>query len=205
MNDTTSPGQARGRRTLLLIAALFLVPLIASFVLYYGAGGLGPGGRTNKGDLLDPARPLPSLALPLADGGMTAPDFLRGRWTWAYVGDGRCDERCRQALYLTRQSRLALNKDLDRVQRVLIATSGCCDRTFLPAEHPDLLVVNADDPRAAALLAPFPVYDGVALPGAGRIYLIDPLGNLLMSYGPDAPDKALLQDLKKLLKLSHIG
>lgn len=205
MNATTTPAQARGRRTLLLIAALFLVPLVASFLLYYGADGFGPSGRTNKGDLLDPARPLPRLALPLANGGATAAEFLQGKWTWAYVGDGRCNERCRQALYLTRQSRLALNKDLDRVQRVFLATTDCCDRAFLQAEHPDLLVVDAGDRRADALLAPFPVYDGVALANAGRIYLIDPLGNLLMSYGPQAPDKALLQDLKKLLKLSHIG
>lgn len=205
MNASTTPEQARGRRTLLLIAALFFIPLVASFLLYYGADGLGPSGRTNKGDLLDPARPLPRLVLPLADGNTTGPDFLRGKWTWAYVGDGRCDERCRQALYLTRQSRIALNKDLDRVQRVFLATADCCDLAFLQAEHPDLLVVDAGDRRADALLAPFPVYDGVELARAGRIYLIDPLGNLLMSYGPEAPDKAPLQDLKKLLKLSHIG
>jgi cytochrome oxidase Cu insertion factor (SCO1/SenC/PrrC family) len=205
MNQSTSPGQARGRRTLLLIAALFLVPLVASFLLYYGADGLGPSGRTNQGELLDPARPLPALVLPLADGGTTSPGFLEGKWTWAYVGDGRCDPRCRQALYLTRQSRIALNKDLDRVQRVFLVTSGCCDRDFLRSEHPDLLVVDASGAPAGALLAPFPVYDGIAPARAGRIYLIDPLGNLLLSYGPKAPDKALLQDLKKLLKLSHIG
>jgi cytochrome oxidase Cu insertion factor (SCO1/SenC/PrrC family) len=205
MNQSTPPGQARGRRTLLLIAALFLVPLAASFLLYYGADGLGPGGRTNQGDLLDPARPLPRLVLPLADGGTTAPEFLEGRWTWVYVGDGRCDQRCREALYLTRQSRIALNKDLDRVQRVFLVSSGCCDRTFLQTEHPDLLVVDAGAGRADALLAQFPVYDGIAPASAGRIYLVDPLGNLLLSYGPQAPDKALLQDLKKLLRLSHIG
>jgi hypothetical protein len=49
------------------------------------------------------------------------------------------------------------------------------------------------------------VYGGVPLAAAGRIYLVDPLGNLLMSYAPDAPDKALLTDVKKLLRLSHIG
>ena len=205
MNATTTPDRARGQRTLLLIAALFFVPLIVAFLLYYGTNGFGPSGRTNKGDLLDPARPLPQLALPLADGGTTVPEFLQGKWTWAYVGDGRCDERCRQALYLTRQSRVALNKDMDRVQRVFLATSDCCDRPYLRAEHPDLQVVDAGDRRADALLASFPVYDGVALASAGRIYLIDPLGNLLMSYAPQAPDKALLQDLKKLLRLSHIG
>ena len=39
-----------------------------------------------------------------------------------YVGDGACDPECRKALYLTRQSRIALNKDMDRVQRVFLVT-----------------------------------------------------------------------------------
>ena len=60
-------------------------------------------------------------------------------------------------------------------------------------------------PAPAAILAPFPSYDGVPVSAAGRIYLIDPLGNLLMSYPASAPDKALLTDVKKLLRLSHIG
>lgn len=202
MNATTR--HSRGWRTLLLLAALFFVPLAVSFLLYYGGDGLGPSGRTNVGDLLDPARPLPQLVLPLANGGATAPDFLQGKWTWAYLGNGRCDKRCRQALYLTRQSRIALNKDLDRVQRVFLATADCCDRAFLQAKHPDLLVVDAGGGRADALLALFPAY-GKAPGAAGRIYLIDPLGNLLMSYSAQAPDEALLLDLRKLLKLSHIG
>ena len=49
------------------------------------------------------------------------------------------------------------------------------------------------------------VLDGVAPAAAGRLYLIDPLGNLVLSYSAAAPDKALLTDVKKLLRLSHIG
>jgi hypothetical protein len=134
------------------------------------------------------------------------PGFLRGKWTIAYVGDGACDERCRQALYLSRQSRIALNKDIDRVQRVFLATGACCDRAFLAAEHPDLtLVTLGDDPGSQELLASIPVLDGVPVERAGRLYLIDPLGNLVLSYSSAAPDKALLTDVRKLLRLSHIG
>jgi len=195
----------RGRRQLLALAALFFVPLAVAFWLYYGPSGWRPAGDASKGDLIDPARPLPAVALPTADGTTTSPDFLRGRWTMLYVGDGLCDDRCRKALYLTRQSRVALNKDMDRVQRVFLVTQRCCDRGFLAAEHPDLVVALVEDAAAAAVLEPFPPYGGVPVAVAGRIYLVDPLGNLLMSYAPDAPDKALLTDLKKLLRLSHIG
>ena len=64
---------------------------------------------------------------------------------------------------------------------------------------------GAERADAQALLAKFPVYDGVAPTAAGRLYLIDPLGNLVLSYSAAAPDKALLTDVKKLLRLSHIG
>ncbi len=205
MNPSSPDAVRRGRRQLLALAALFFVPLAVAFWMYYGPTGWRPAGDASKGDLIDPARPLPEIALATMDGGTTAPAFLRGKWTMLYVGDGLCDERCRKALYLTRQSRIALNKDMDRVQRVFLVTDRCCDRAFLAAEHPDLVVARVEDAASAALLGPFPVYGGVPLAAAGRIYLVDPLGNLLMSYSATAPDKALLTDLKKLLRLSHIG
>jgi cytochrome oxidase Cu insertion factor (SCO1/SenC/PrrC family) len=205
MNATDPAAVRRGRRQLLGLAALFFVPLAVAFWMYYGPTHWRPAGDTSKGDLIEPARPLAALALPTADGGQTSAEFLRGKWSMVYVGDGLCDERCRKALYLTRQSRIALNKDMDRVQRVFLVTGRCCDRGFLAQEHPDLVVVRVDDAASAALLEPFPTYGGVPLADAGRIYLVDPLGNLMMSYAPAAPDKALLTDVKKLLRLSHIG
>jgi len=204
--STNDPASVkRGRRQLLALAALFFVPLALAFWMYYGSGAWRPGGDVSKGDLIDPARPLPQLSVPTMQGAATRADFLLGKWTMLYVGDGLCDERCRKALYLMRQSRIALNKDMDRVQRVFLVTGRCCDRGFLAQEHPDLVVARVDDAASAALLEPFPTYGGVPLADAGRIYLVDPLGNLMMSYAPGAPDKALLTDVKKLLRLSHIG
>jgi cytochrome oxidase Cu insertion factor (SCO1/SenC/PrrC family) len=198
--------QRRGQRQLLLLAALFFVPLAIAFWLYYGGSGWRPGGGTNKGDLVEPAVPLPEVALVRPDGSTTATDFLRGKWTVAYLGDGACDERCRKALYLSRQTRIALNKDMDRVQRVFLATSPDIDARFIATEHPDLqLALVGTDAGSQTLLAAFPALDGIAPAAAGRLYLIDPLGNLVLSYAASAPDKALLTDIKKLLKLSHIG
>ena len=196
----------RGQRQLVLLAALFFVPLAVAFWLYYGPTSWRPVGGTNKGDLVDPAVPLPAVALAKPDGTRTGTDLLQGKWTIAYLGDGACNERCREALYLSRQSRIALNKDMDRVQRVFLATGDCCDSEFLTAEHPDLAVaVLGNDADSQALLAKIPALGGVPPVTAGRLYVIDPLGNLVLSYSAAAPDKALLTDVKKLLRLSHIG
>jgi len=174
------------RKQIWILVALFFAPLALAFLLYYG-GGWRPPGSTNKGELISPPRPLPNGSA------------WHGKWTLVYVGDGRCDERCRAALLLTRQTRLALNADMTRVQRIFLATGNCCDRTYFAAEHPDLAVEQVDNAAGAALLGVFP---DVA---SGSIYIVDPLGNLMMSYAPAAPDEAVLDDLERLLRLSHIG
>ncbi len=194
----------RQRRVLLVVAALFFVPLAVSFYLYYGHSSLHPAGTVNHGKLVDPPRPLAQLALPLARGGDTSPRFLLRKWTMLYVGAGVCGERCRAALYDTRQVRVALNRDMGRVQRVFLATGNCCDEAFLGTEHPDLITVRAGA-AAAPLLAQLPTYDGIAPADAGRVYLIDPNGNLMMVYAPGAKPKGMLEDMKRLLQLSQIG
>ena len=206
--STTDPPQAqrRGRRQLLLLAALFFVPLAVAFWLYYGPATWRPAGGTNQGDLIDPAVPLPRVALRDAAGNQLPEDLLVGKWTMLYVGDGACDERCRKALYLARQTRLAVNRDMGRVQRVFLVTANCCDTAFLAAEHPDLrIAVLGTDARSQDLLAAMPAVGAASAATAGRLYLVDPLGNALLSYSAAAPDKALLTDLRKLLRLSHIG
>jgi cytochrome oxidase Cu insertion factor (SCO1/SenC/PrrC family) len=205
MNTPDPLAVRRGRRQFLLLAALFFVPLALAFWLYYGPGGWRPDRGTNMGELIDPPRALPQADLPIAGGSPPTSDLLRGKWTTIYVGDGACDAGCRKALYLTRQSRTALNKDADRVRRVFLVTGNCCDDDLLEREHPDLVVALLGGKDGANLLEQFPVYSDGPVATAGRIYLVDPLGNLLMSYPATAPDKALLTDLKKLLRLSHIG
>ncbi len=197
----------RQRRMLIFLALMFFAPLGLAFYLYYGHGTWHPGGHVNAGDLIQPARPLPRLALPLWGSGTTDPNFLRGKWTFLYVIAGQCTEACRSRLYDTRQVRLALNRDMDRVQRAFIADPGCCDAWFLHEQHPDLITIRAGA-AAAPLLADLPDYGSAAAGSSAahaRVYLIDPLGNLMMSYAADAKAKGMLEDMKRLLRLSSIG
>lgn len=204
MSTPVEDNTPRSRSRFWLLVAAFFAPLLVAFVLYY-VGDWRPAGSTNHGDLIHPARPLPTASLITPQGVEVAPEALHGKWTLVYVGAGQCDARCREALTLMRQTRLALNDDASRVQRLFLATQPCCDQAYLDAEHAGLLTAHADDAAGKALIAVFPSYDSQPVEQAGRIYVVDPLGNLMMSYAADAPPKGLLEDLKKLLKLSHIG
>jgi hypothetical protein len=195
----------RQRRILIGVALMFFAPLALAFYLYYGKDW-HPGGRVNAGELIVPARPLPELALPLAAGAagdaQTNPRFLKGKWTFLYVHKGRCDDECGKHLYDTRQVRLALDREMHRVQRVMIGDGDCCDFPELKRAHPDLVVIRAS-PADAALLALLPMREGAR--NSHRVYLIDPLGNAMMFYAPDASPKGMLEDMKRLLRLSSIG
>lgn len=203
MIDQTSQDR-RQRRLLIALALLFFAPLGLAFYLYYGHGTWHPGGHVNAGELVEPARPLPSQALPLLGSGNTDRNFLKGKWTLLYVVSGPCTEICRGRLYDTRQVRLALDRDMSRVQRVFIADADCCDAQFLHEQHPDLIAIRASAAESP-LLALLPGRDGVSAGRAPRVYLIDPLGNLMMSYAAEAKSKGMLEDLKRLLRLSSIG
>jgi len=196
--------QSRQRRLLIVLALMFFAPLGLAFYLYYGHGTWHPGGHVNAGDLIQPVRPVPPLSLPLWGTGTTAANFLTRKWTFLYVAAaGPCAEACRTRLYDTRQVRLALDRDRDRVQRVLIADPDCCDARWLHEQHPDLVTIRAGA-AAAPLLALLPGQDLTAA-ATPRVYLIDPLGNLMMSYAAGAKAKGMLEDMKRLLRLSSIG
>jgi hypothetical protein len=200
MNVSENELRSRNLRMLALLAGLFLLPLAVAFWMYY-ASDWRPARRVNHGDLISPARPLPATHLqPALDPGAASPELFHGKWTLLYIGDGQCADDCRKALYVMRQTRLSLNTDMKRVERVFLVTSNCCAREFLVNEHPGLQVLNASEPSTEALLSVFP--------GEQRevsLYIVDPLGNLMMRYDVRQNPKGLLADLKKLLSLSHIG
>jgi hypothetical protein len=88
---------------------------------------------------------------------------------------------------------------------VLLAARACCAAGELGAQHPDLVVAKLSAEQLALLASVMPATDDTPLAQAGGIYIVDPLGNLMLRYAPGAPDRALLDDLKRLLRLSHIG
>jgi len=188
----------RNLATVGVLSALFLVPLASAFVLYYGVGW-SPGTQVNHGELIVPARPLPAVSLPSADTHRPVPNVFTKRWALVYVGDGQCDRGCRFALYLMGNARLDLGHDASRVERVLLLTGGCCGES-LAKHYPGMIVLDATGSTAAPLLAAFPHTDR-----GTSIFVVDPLGNLMMRYDSRRDPMGLVEDLQRLLRLSQIG
>ena len=191
---------ASGRRRLLILAALFLGPLAAAWLLYFGLDGWRPSGSAAHGELIAPVVPLPEVDAGLLTSAPAQPLF-RGVWTLTLLGGDRCGEHCTHALVNVRQVRLAMGKDMDRIGRTLSVAPTAPGLDDLIAAHPGLVILDASDPAVRDLTAQFP--DGRR---AGEwIYLTDPLGNLMLRFPWDAPPEDIKADLKRLLRLSRIG
>ena len=198
--DSAAALRARNLRTLALLGGLFLLPLLLAFCTYYGSSWR-PGNHVNHGVLITPPRPLPAVRLPqVLPAGVALPGLLRGQWSLVYVGAGNCATACAQALFVMASARLALNNNLTRVRPVFLVSADCCDQARLAHDYPALVVLDARGAAAAALLGEFP--EGAR---AHTLFVVDPLGNLMMSYDARQNSRGLLEDLQKLLRLSHIG
>ena len=192
MNDRTR--QRVGRLQLLLVAAVFLGPLIVAAWMYYQGGSLQPQGRTNHGALLEP---IENLANELPDSAIHV--LYQQSWVLLYAQNTACDTDCQDALYKLRQSRLMLGKEMDRLTRVFLHGNTPPDTVFLAEEHAGLMTI--EDGNLTRLLNSKKPAD---LPANGY-YLIDPLGNLVMYFRPDLDPSEMVDDIKRLLKLSRIG
>jgi cytochrome oxidase Cu insertion factor (SCO1/SenC/PrrC family) len=197
-------GFLSSRQALVLLMLIFLAPVFVAWIMHYA--GERPSGTTNHGILVHPARPL-TLPADIMNGERTLNDYLRGKWTLLYIGDTDCNAVCSNNLYKMRQTRLAQNENMRRVQRLYLAEGATLPAELadlLDREYPGMTVVTLSAERLRRITADFAV-DDVPVVDADRIYIVDPLGNLMMYYQPDADARGLLKDLQKLLKYSKIG
>lgn len=191
--------QRKGRWKLFAVIAICASPLIASYLTYYV---IKPEGRTNYGALIDPrSHPIPAaLGTASLDDRPAALSDYKGKWIMLQVGDADCREACRKRLHDMRQLRLAQGKDMDRIERVWLVTDGQPLETVLMREFDGTRMLRAQPEAVKAWL---PADSGTA--ASDHIYMIDPLGNLMMRFPKDADPNKMKKDISKLLKASRIG
>lgn len=176
------------------VIGLCAIPVILSYLTYYV---IKPIARTNYGTLLEP-RLYP---IPKTNGLLKALTTYRGKWIMLQVSVLPCETNCQKGLLDMRQLRIMQGKDRDRIERVL-------------------LIINHPYPLDASLSK---VFEGTHFLWADkktieawlpveadksvtdRLYLIDPLGNVIMRYVEGARPEKIHKDVTRLLKASHIG
>ncbi len=174
---------ARNRRMLLAMFAIAFLTLGGSYVLFYGAREGGVWSTTNQGEFVDPPLSVSALGLKGGDGELLTEG---GTWWLWVVADGDCLGECATAVHQLRQLHILLNKDADRLQRGLVTAPGVVPA--LLGEYPGVQHLSGD-----------------LTPLTEGIYIVDPIGNLVLYYPLTDAGKPVLTDLKKLLKLSQIG
>ena len=196
---------ARGRWLMIAVLLVCAAPVIASYFTYFV---LRPQARTNYGELIVPARPLPA-ALPLADlaGKPVIARSLRGQWLVVVVAGAACDTRCERQLWLQRQLHEALGAEKERVDKVWLIDDDASPR-------PETLGAIAATSNARAPFAPTTVLriGRAALlewlaPAPGHaleehLYVVDPQGDWMMRVPSEADPGRLKRDIDKLLRAS---
>lgn len=197
LQPQTTSQRRRSRRTLILLAIVCVLPVLASYFTFYV---WQPQGRVNHGSLLTPAM-LPATALAGVSGQapLQRAELERG-WTLVVAAPAACDAACGRALYVSRQARLAQAQDAERVARVWLVTDSGTPAAPALSGQEGLRVARADAAWLAALGA-----DAVA----GQVFLVDPLGNVMMRFDDDSDPiraaRGLTKDLQRLLKYSALG
>lgn len=211
MTDAAAAVSSQSRRNRLVLLAL-----LASFIIPFTVGDLAyrwgwyAGGKTNKGRLLQPPLAVAALAARAADGRALDVAYTRGHWWLLYIVPPACEQACRNRLYQMRQIPRALGRDGARLQPLLLETAPASAATeaLLAQEFAGFRRVQAGAAQVdAALRAAAPQAHE-----AGLLYVMDPMGWIMLSYPPEADEKTsliraedVLDDLRKLLKNSRIG
>ena len=188
----------QGKKSLLALVFVFLAPVVLGSLLFFNKEKLGISSTVNYGTLIIPAKP--TLAEGLFHKGKPAKpeQALSKRWTMLYIEPNECDSFCLDRLLLIKRVRLLMNEEMRRVRTTFITPQANLE-DILQKDNPDLKIRQIESSNAE-FLKQFPHLN------ERPIYLIDPLGNMMMFYPQETPEyKKMIKDLKRLLKYSRVG
>ena len=195
----------RARRRLLLLVAIFSLPVLIAYALYFSGWRPETGG--NYGELVQPPRALPELALQTLDGKALRVSELRGKWTLFMFAAAECLTPCAATLDKIHRVILAQGKEATRVRAAFVVTDLRA-RDWLQyaiKDYPGTLVLTGSADTMRMLASYFTLSKGAPLNDPNRIYVVDPLGNLMMSYPAEADANRMRKDLARLLRVSQVG
>ncbi len=196
------------KKSFLLIVAIFIAPILLGTLYFFNMESFGISRKSiNYGTLVQPAFPLKTGNLMQSGKVVDPKQTILKKWTLLYIAPSNCDQSCLDRLLLIKRVRLLMNEQMRRVRTLLVANSKTLDEIIKQTrqQNPDLVYVSVAANTSIAgessgFLAQFPQRE------KNPVYLIDPLGNLMMVYAQEKPDaKKMIRDMLRLLKYSRLG
>lgn len=189
------------RIKLLALITVFLSPFIGGWLALY-VFEIRPE-NMNYGRLVQPSLKVNWPVLNSLSGEQYEGGFGR-KWTFLMFMRQNCTEQCRSNLYYMRQIRTLLGRDTARLQNVLVSANPVdAELKTLLLDYPGFVVIDNFD--SDALYSQFQAVDMEAVGSSPRLYLVDPDQNYMMNYPAQNDPNRILDDIKKLMKLSQIG
>ena len=192
----------RNPYTVWFVVIAFIAPVVLAYIMFFF---VDVKSFVNHGEILNPIVHIASFKLKDENNEIIPQDELTYKWRLiSFVGKD-CDEQCETRLFETRQIHTLLAKDQHRLMRMFVHLEPAGDPLLKLIEqtHPNVIHVNGDaDTIIDALGAN--VREGAGIMN-NETYIMDPMGNVMMRFTQDQPNKEFLYDLKKLLKASQIG
>ncbi len=188
-----------GKKSFLWLVGVFVAPILLGTLLFFNLDNLGFNrGSTNYGTLVQPAFPLKIEGLMQSGGNADIKETLSKKWTILYIESGECKEACLNRLKLIKRIRLLTNEQMRRVRTTVVSSKDTL-AGIDKGQNSDLVMAHLEA-SSSSFYNQFPAKE------KSPIYLIDPLGNLMMYYPQVEPDvKKMLKDINRLLKYSHLG
>ncbi len=187
--------QRAARLQILLMLLVFASPVVLSYIWYFL---VHPANGHIYGTLLEVA-PLPAANLQDEEGKPFTLDSLKGKWVLVAQDVSSCEQGCQAKLYGMRQVRAALGHDDTRVERVLLLEDSAHVAVGTTRDYAGTHFLHL---QGGPLATAFTPEQGDA---HAHLWVVDPLGNLVLRYPLNADLKKVLKDMERLLKASQIG
>lgn len=205
IHNTDNNNPTKSYKTLWIMLILFGLPYVAAWYFYFNQDDINFASQTNYGNLISPVKPVPNTNLKTIDNQEYNTSTLNGKWTIISISDSSCTKSCQDNLYKMRQIRKALGQDRYRIERLFLLTDTVNLQSFIKTLNDyegTVVLINDDGHSFDNFISTF---EGNGKDIKDGIFIVDPLGNYMMSYPVDADATGILKDLTRLLKISKIG
>lgn len=196
------PTKAKSQKTPLVIAGMFLIPILLA-ILFFNRPDLMNAGTTNNGVLINPPVNMKSIAVTNEYAETETIADFGGKWLLVYLSMEECADACLDNVYTINQIRTALGKRMNKLTPLLISPVAVdTDENplygIMKLHYPVVQQLSIDSTEYKEFISQLPPVNRPI--HQGTIYIIDPQGYVMMSYPPNPQAEGIIKDLKKVIQ-----